>query len=174
MKIEIKNRFTGEVIYTGEHETLRDAVVTAVANRADLSGAYLSGAYLSGANLSGANLRRANLSGANLSDAGLSNTIMPGFADELPTSLKEAAIKTKEWLLDGHWTRGKWIETPTGAYAGDCKACLHGAAVYIGGPFGPALSQALDNAGYGTSWNDDSVREVAEVAAALDQIAQAA
>jgi pentapeptide repeat protein len=76
VKIEIKSRYDDHVIYACEADTLKDAFVSAVHNRVDLSGAYLyganlSGAYLYGANLYGANLYGANLSGANLSGANL-------------------------------------------------------------------------------------------------------
>ena len=69
---DIRNRYTGEVMFSGEC-TLADL---AQANRANLSGASLSGANLYraslyGANLSGANLSRASLPGANLSGASL-------------------------------------------------------------------------------------------------------
>jgi hypothetical protein len=69
MKYEIKNRFDGVVIYSGDYGSLRECVLDAVSKKAYLSGANLSGAYLSGAYLSGANLSRANLSGADLSGA---------------------------------------------------------------------------------------------------------
>ena len=77
MKFEIKNRWSGEIIFSIETDSWRLAVELAVKSRAnlsraDLSGADLSGANLSWANLSGANLSRANLSGANLSGADLS------------------------------------------------------------------------------------------------------
>ena len=68
---EIKHRWTGAVLYAGDGETLRDAVVAAVDSHADLRGADLLGADLSGADLLGANLRDADLSGANLSGANL-------------------------------------------------------------------------------------------------------
>ncbi len=55
--IEIKNRFTGEVIFS--------------VDRANLQWANLSGADLQGANLWGANLREANLRGADLREADL-------------------------------------------------------------------------------------------------------
>ena len=55
--IEIKSRCTGDVILRDdEAETIRDAVVKAVANRTNLRGANLSGADLREANLSRANL----------------------------------------------------------------------------------------------------------------------
>lgn len=75
-KIQIKNRWTGEVIfeYEKENNTVRDTVIEAVKSKADLGEANLSGAYLRGADLSGvyfsrAYLGEANLSGANLSEA---------------------------------------------------------------------------------------------------------
>ena len=54
MKIEIKNRFTNEVILCGEHESVKDCLEK---NRgADLEGAYLEGVDLRDANLQGAYL----------------------------------------------------------------------------------------------------------------------
>ena len=77
-KIEIKNRWTGEVIYSSNKTTYKEAVED---GKADLSGAYLSGADLRGADLSGANLRgaylsEADLSGANLREADLSGAYL--------------------------------------------------------------------------------------------------
>ncbi len=60
--IEIKNKYTGVVLYTHNGNTLL---------RANLFGANLYGADLSRANLYGADLRRADLSGADLSRADL-------------------------------------------------------------------------------------------------------
>ena len=77
MEIIIRDRFTGEPIYTAKDvENLCRALTEAVGggkslSRADLSGADLSGAYLSRADLSGADLSRADLSRANLSGADL-------------------------------------------------------------------------------------------------------
>ena len=75
MKIEIKNRFTGDVIFTHECEnnTIKITVEEAVKSKANLSDANLSHANLSHVNLSDANLSDANLSHANLSDANLRN-----------------------------------------------------------------------------------------------------
>jgi uncharacterized protein YjbI with pentapeptide repeats len=70
--IEIKSRFTGAVIFSGDFESLRDAVLAALKSNANLSCADLSNANLRNANLSYADLRNANLSNANLSDANLS------------------------------------------------------------------------------------------------------
>jgi hypothetical protein len=91
--IEIVNRWTRAVIFSGEYASLKEAVEAAVRSRADLSranlsranlsganlsGALLSGADLSGALLSGADLSRANLSRANLSGANLSGALLSG------------------------------------------------------------------------------------------------
>ena len=71
VKIQIKNRFTGSLIFEYEKDdnTIKDTLLEAINRGADLSGAYLSGADLSCAYLSGAYLSRAYLSGANLSGA---------------------------------------------------------------------------------------------------------
>jgi len=71
MSIEIKNRFTGAVIYAGEYTNTGEAVKAAMVAKANLSGADLSGANLYGANLYGANLYGADLYGANLYGANL-------------------------------------------------------------------------------------------------------
>ena len=65
-KIEIKNRFTGDIMFTiiSENATIKDALLDAIKNKVNLSRANLSRAYLSGADLSGADLSGADLSGA--------------------------------------------------------------------------------------------------------------
>jgi hypothetical protein len=88
VNVELKNRFSGDVIFTASLDIsyanksvglqLGAAVLMAIKARADLSGAYLSGADLSGAYLSGAYLSGANLSGANLSGAYLSRANLSG------------------------------------------------------------------------------------------------
>jgi hypothetical protein len=72
MKIQIKSRFNGNLIFETDAESLGAAVLAAIAAKANLSGANLFGADLSGADLSGANLFGADLSGANLFGANLS------------------------------------------------------------------------------------------------------
>jgi len=75
MKIQIKNRFTGSIIF--EHDEEKNSILLvvklAIESGADLSDANLRRANLSGANLSGADLSDANLSGADLSGADLSD-----------------------------------------------------------------------------------------------------
>ena len=68
VKFEIKNRWTGSVIfeYEKENNTLKDTVEKAVKEGANLRGADLGGADLRGADLGGANLEGANLEGAYL------------------------------------------------------------------------------------------------------------
>ena len=100
MKIQIKARFTGSVLFEHDAEgntisiTLQ-AAVKARANlvganlvganlaranlaRANLDGAYLDGAYLGGANLARANLDGAYLDGANLARAKLDGAYLDG------------------------------------------------------------------------------------------------
>lgn len=48
MNIEIKNRWTGAVIFSGEYEILRLAVIDALAKKVNLSGSDLRGSNLSG------------------------------------------------------------------------------------------------------------------------------
>jgi hypothetical protein len=84
MTIEIKNHFTGEVLFTSNTAIdLAGAVKEANLSGADLSGANLSGANLieadlSGANLRGANLIEANLRGADLREANLRGADLSG------------------------------------------------------------------------------------------------
>jgi uncharacterized protein YjbI with pentapeptide repeats len=68
MNIEIKNRFSGEIIASGEYPSIKEAVEKNIAN---LGGANLGEADLRRANLRGADLREADLRGANLREADL-------------------------------------------------------------------------------------------------------
>jgi uncharacterized protein YjbI with pentapeptide repeats len=68
---EIKNRFSGSLIFRAETESMKMCVKLAIESGANLSGANLCGADLSGANLSSAYLCSAYLCSANLSDADL-------------------------------------------------------------------------------------------------------
>jgi hypothetical protein len=69
IKVDIKHRFDGRVLYSGEVpdgivNPLRVVLLQAIAARAYLAGADLAGANLAGADLAGANLAGANLAGA--------------------------------------------------------------------------------------------------------------
>ena len=81
---EIKNRWTGEVLFSCEIPDgmesgmiARHAVETAIAEDANLRGADLRDANLGGADLWGANLRDADLGGANLGGAKNAPLIIP-------------------------------------------------------------------------------------------------
>jgi len=84
--ITIKSRYNDAVLYSCEALNLREAVVAAVKDRADLGGAYLRGAYLGGADLGGAYLRGAYLGGADLRGADLRGADLRG------VKLKDAEI----------------------------------------------------------------------------------
>jgi hypothetical protein len=81
IKFNVEKRWSTDIAFTAEIDCrdnaalsskLRLAILWAIKNNANLSGANLSGADLSWANLSGADLSWANLSWANLSGADLS------------------------------------------------------------------------------------------------------
>ena len=89
---EIKS-VSGAVLYRGDSaESLREAVIAAVREGADLRGANLSGAYLRGADLRGANLSGAYLRGANLRGAYLSGASLSG-ADLRGANLRGANLR---------------------------------------------------------------------------------
>jgi hypothetical protein len=80
IKIEIKNRFTGTVIfeYSKENNTIKETVLEARKRGAYLQGAYLQGAYLRGADLREADLQGADLRGADLQGADLQGAYLRG------------------------------------------------------------------------------------------------
>ena len=80
IKIEIRNRWTGAVVfeYTKEGNTITETVLEAIRRDANLRDANLRGADLSGADLRGADLRDANLSGADLRCANLRDADLRG------------------------------------------------------------------------------------------------
>ena len=80
MKIEIKNRYNGLVLFTHDvdYNSVKNTLLAAIAEGAYLQGADLQGANLKGANLEGAYLRGANLEGANLEGANLEGANLKG------------------------------------------------------------------------------------------------
>ena len=80
IKIEIRNRWTGSVVfeYTKEGNTITETVLDAIRRGADLHSADLYGADLRGSNLRCANLCDADLRGANLYGADLRSTDLRG------------------------------------------------------------------------------------------------
>jgi len=86
--MQIKDRWTGKVLWEGECDNRRDELIAAAKGRAylrgadlrgaDLGGAYLRGADLRGADLTGAYLRGAYLTGADLRGAYLTGADLTG------------------------------------------------------------------------------------------------
>ncbi len=76
--IQIKNRWTGSIIFEHECTTILDCLKEAFKKGANLRGAYLQGAYLQGAYLQGADLQGANLQGADLRGAYLQGAYLWG------------------------------------------------------------------------------------------------
>ena len=118
---EIKSRWDGRVLYSAGGESLRDVVVQAVRERANLRDANLSnadlrdanlrsaglsGAYLSGANLRGAYLIGANLRGADLRGADLSGADLSG-ADLIGANLSNADLSNAD--LRGAYLSGAYL-----------------------------------------------------------------
>ena len=68
MKIQIHDKF-GALLYEGEHNSIKAALLTAIEKKVNLRSANLSSADLSYADLSSADLRSANLSYADLRSA---------------------------------------------------------------------------------------------------------
>jgi len=109
MLIEIKNRFNGKVILSGEYESLKDCLVKnsgadlsgADLSGADLFGADLFGADLSGADLSRADLSRADLSRADLSRANLSRADLSGANEIILPIISISGTKDNFYYLDG-------------------------------------------------------------------------
>ena len=66
MKIEIKSRWQGTVLFSVETAGIKAALEIAVKQKTNLRGADLGGANLRGADLRDADLRRADLGGARL------------------------------------------------------------------------------------------------------------
>ena len=97
MKIQIKNRYTDEIIIEGEAESMKKFLEKnngANLREADLRGADLREADLLGADLRGADLLGADLRGADLREADLREADLRGAKikitqkDELLKSLK--------------------------------------------------------------------------------------
>jgi len=71
MKITIKARWSDRVVFEGEYESLKHAVIDATKKKISLSGSNLSDSDLSDSNLRGSDLRDSDLSGSDLSDSNL-------------------------------------------------------------------------------------------------------
>ena len=103
IKLQIKNRWTGSVLfeYEKENNTIKDTLIEAIK----------SAAYLRAADLRGANLRGADLSGADLSDADLSDADLRG-ADLSGADLRGAYLRgadLSDAYLRGAYLRGAYL-----------------------------------------------------------------
>ena len=109
MKIEIKNRFTDEVICGGDFADLRDCIVK---NKANLWGAYLRNADLRCADLLNADLRNADLRNADLRNADLRcaknyfNFI--DFCIEIIRKQADEFFTDAEWVMIGKIYVNRW------------------------------------------------------------------
>ena len=143
IKIEIRNRWTGSVVfeYTKEGNTIAETVLDAIRRGADLSGADLCDADLRGANLCDADLRGADLRGANLRDANLRDANLRGAnlcgadlygADLCDANLRDANLRDAN-LRDADLrganlrdAKGCYLSCPTeGSFIGWKKASGH-------------------------------------------------
>src|SRR3990167_7992211 len=91
MKFEIKNQYSGFVIFSLETDSLKLCVEVAIKSGSDLSGAYLSWADLMGAVVSKADLGKAYLSWADLSGSDLSGAYL-SWADLSGSDLSKANL----------------------------------------------------------------------------------
>ena len=104
---EIKNRFTDEMIFSGEFASKKEAAEAAVKSYANLSDADLSRADLSDANLSDANLSRADLSGASLFGADLSG------ANLSDAYLSRAYLSRASFIFNKYVCHLSWLKDGT-------------------------------------------------------------
>jgi uncharacterized protein YjbI with pentapeptide repeats len=126
MKIEIKDRFNGKVLFAHDQEnnSVKATLEAGIKAKADLSYADLNGANLNGAYLNGAYLGEACMSGAYMCDAYLKGAYLGG------TNLNNAYLSYAD--LNGAYLgdadlNGAHLE---GAYLGNADlsgACLNGA-----------------------------------------------
>ena len=128
IKIEIRNRWTGAVVfeYTKEGNTITETVLEAIRRDTDLCDADLRGADLRGANLCDADLRGADLRGANLRDTDLCD------ADLCDADLRDANLCGADLrganLRDANLrdAKGCYLSCPTeGSFIGWKKASGH-------------------------------------------------
>ena len=101
--VEIKH-IDGRILFSGEYASVKDALLDAIKQKVDISGAYLRSASLCGANLQGAklqgvDLRYADLGGAYLRGVDLSSV------DLRDANIHHAAIDEPFCRMDfGGWS----------------------------------------------------------------------
>jgi hypothetical protein len=133
VKLEIKGRWSGDVLFSFETDKIKIALEAGVKEGAYLGGADLKGADLKGADLKGADLKGAYLKGADLKGADLKGAYLKGAylkgADLGGADLKGADLEGA--YLGGAYLGGADLK---GAYLGgaDLKgAYLKGACLEI-------------------------------------------
>ena len=95
MKKEIKHRVTGEVLFSCEASSLKEAVLAAIKDGVSLRWADLRNVDLSGADLSGADLRNADLRNADLRNADLRSADLIG-ANLIGANLRSADLRNAD------------------------------------------------------------------------------
>jgi uncharacterized protein YjbI with pentapeptide repeats len=133
MKLEIKNRFNGSVVYQDEAESFTALIQAAVKSGADLYGANLQGANLRGADLRSANLRGADLRSADLRGADLRGADLRGAdlrsADLRSANLYGANLQGAENVSD-QLNAESMIVPESGQFEG-WKKCRGGVIVHV-------------------------------------------
>jgi hypothetical protein len=120
MKIQIKNRFDGSILFEHECEynTIKETLIQGIKTGAnlqfanlqfaDLRNAYLRNAYLRSANLISANLQNANLENAYLESANLENANLENAnlesANLENANLRRANLQSAELPIFAKWS----------------------------------------------------------------------
>ena len=173
MAVEIKNRFTGKVIFTFAGADLRDANLSdADLSDADLSDADLRDADLSDADLRDADLRGANLRGADLSGADLRDANLRG-AKNIPAIVAATTRIAADGDIVG-WKKagGKIVKLliPSAAKRSNatgrkCRAEfvkvqeVEGGGVAVTDHYGPETKYREDEIVWADEWDDDRWNE---------------
>ena len=107
MKIQIKNRYNGSILFEHECEnnTIKETLMQGIKENANLYGANLENANLRGANLEGANLRGAYLEDADLEGANLENANLRG-ANLRGANLRGAYLENANLPIFSKWSVG--------------------------------------------------------------------
>ena len=128
IKIEIRNRWTGSVVfeYTKEGNTITETVLEAIRRGANLRDANLRDADLRDANLRDANLCNADLCDANLCGANLCGAYLCG-ANLYGADLRDADLRDADlYGADLRDAKGCYLSCPTeGSFIGWKKASGH-------------------------------------------------
>ena len=117
--IEIKNRWTGVVIYA--HETTTEKIKSGIATREAVEAAVCGGVNLSGADLSSADLRDADLSDADLRGVPRIKNIHQSVFD---AASKPGALNMSGWHCGTAHCRAGWVVTLAGEAGAAMEFCM--------------------------------------------------